>query len=549
MIMISILKKLNSFALCALVLGPLLVLPQSVLAQGSDALTLSIAPSLFDMAAEPGQQWNSQLRVINVNNYELTVYLDVVNFLPNGEGGDGRFVPIEAAETKGQSLAEWFVLPDGPVIVPAGDSVYVPITVTVPFDASPGGHFAAILVGTRPPEGTPEVTRVQTSQVVTSLFFARVAGDIREVGSIREFTTADSILARPEATFELRFENKGNVHLQPQGEIKILNMWGQERGIVPINQNSKFGNVLPESIRKFTFTWEGEWSIADIGRYTAVATLAYGTEARQFTSSKTAFWVIPFKLLLSILAGLALFIYTVTWLVRRYVRSMLTMAGIDVNEYKQVTKRGVIKQVRRPVPLATLRAPLYARVSELLDRLKASASVLARGRVIIHFLYQNRLFVFGVGLIITFVVGLLLYVANARTESRNYEIVYVNADAEIRLSSEEIIYDQLRRERVGAPPKIDDSLPQIRVVNRSGVPGQGAEVRLRLEALGYAVVGLSADVGEEQTRTAIIVPRENEAQALRLSTQLNNALVSTGTDTSTSTEMVVYVGSDIFRKE
>ena len=73
---------------------------------------------------------------------------------------------------------------------------------------------------------------------------------------------------------------------------------GQERGIIPINQASQFGNVLPESIRKFTFTWKGEWSVSDIGRYTAMATLAYGSEERQFASAKTYFWVIPVKLLL-----------------------------------------------------------------------------------------------------------------------------------------------------------------------------------------------------------------------------------------------------------
>ncbi len=303
-----------------------------VYAQAQDSITLSISPTLYDMSAEPGQEWRSNLKVINVNKFDLTVYAEVVNFAPQGEGGDGRFFPVDPTESDGSSLAEWFTITHEAIVIPREKTVEVPFSVKVPDNASPGGHFAAILVGTKPPETTPGQAKLQTAQVVTSLFFAKVAGDVIESGTIREFTTNKSIFSSPEATFTLRFENKGNVHLKPQGDIKIYNMWGEERGAIPINQYTNFGNVLPNSIRKFLLTWKGEWSASDIGRYTAVATLGYGTDEKQFTSSKTIFWVLPIKLLSAIIISWILFFVLVTWLVRVYVKQMLSMAGIGVED-------------------------------------------------------------------------------------------------------------------------------------------------------------------------------------------------------------------------
>ena len=546
--MISISKR-NLNKVGAVLLGLfLLISPISpLLAQGS--LTLSISPSLFDMSADPGQKWQSSLRIININNFDLTVYVDVVNFLPQGEGGDGRFLPVPAEGGEGVTLAEWFTITREAVLVPREQSVEIPFSVMVPEDASPGGHFAAILVGTKPL--VPEVgqARVQTSQMVTSLFFARVTGDVIESGTIREFTTTESFLNSPEATFELRFENKGNVHLQPQGDIRITNMWGEERGVVPINQNSSFGNVLPESIRKFEFAWKGEWSISDMGRYTAVATLAYGSDDRQFSSAIVNFWVIPFKLLFGVLLGLAIFFGIVTWLVKLYVRHMLVMAGIDINEYQKVSKQKNATSARLALrKQAKLHSPMKAGFADLKQRLSLVDTPLEKIKTFFEFATQYRLFFGAVILGFIFLIVVILYVASANTSQRGYEVRYVNSDASVTLTSEEIIYNRLRSERaVESVPK-RSGLPKLKIINRSGVPGTGAETRLQLEAEGYEVVSLEADLESVQAKTVIIYTAANERDALRLSARLNNALASLSEDSGSDDVVSIFVGGDIAKE-
>lgn len=547
--MISTLKrKLNKVALLAVLLVTLLTPLSTVFAQGP-SLTLSISPSLFDMSADPGQEWQSTLRVININDFDLTVYVDVVNFLPQGEGGDGRFVPINSSEDGGNTLAEWFTINREAIVVPREQSVEIPFSVVVPFDASPGGHFAAILVGTKPLAPEAGQARVQTSQMVTSLFFARVTGDVIESGNIREFVTTGTYLNSPEADFELRFENKGNVHLKPQGDIRITNMWGEERGVVPINQNSSFGNVLPESVRKFNFTWKGEWSVADIGRYTAVATLAYGADDRQFASAVTTFWVIPFKLLFGILVGLLIFFGLVTFMVKLYVRHMLQMAGINVVEYKKTARGSTAVAARAALrQKVKLHSPLQAGYLDLAGRLRAVDDNKERLFAFITFAKQYKMF-FGALLLGFLSLAILtIYIISANTAQRGYEVVYVNSDASVTLTSEEIIYNQMRSEQaIESVPK-RSGLPKIKIVNRSGVPGTGATTRLQLEAQGYEVISLEADLESVQAKTVIVYTAANERDALRLSSSLNNALISLSEDSDAQDLVTIFVGGDIAKE-
>ena len=540
---ISILRK-KIYKITLLCVGLFLLFTTAVSAQ--EALTLSISPSLFDMSVSPGQEWRSSLRVINVNKYELTVFIDVVNFLPRGEGGEGQFIPIDTTNAAGATLAEWFIVNREAIVIPPEQTREVPLAVRVPSDASPGGHFAAILVGTKPPTPVAGQAKVQTSQMVTSLFFARVAGDIKEIGSIREFIATDTFLSSPEATFELRFENKGNVHLQPQGEITIKNMWGEVRGVIPINQSTQFGNVLPESIRKFNFSWKGEWSVSDIGRYTALATLAYGTEARQFSSLDTTFWVIPFKLLFGIFLGLAVFAGLVTWLVRLYVRHMLTMAGITVVDHRD-GKTTKLKQNR--IERVSLHHPVTIGFSDLKQRWFIAATWREKVQTLPGFVYRYKLFFIGVSLVVCFMALLVWYIANANTTHRGYEVEYINPDASMKLTSEEIIYNQFKLERVIKAVEVDANLPKLKIINRSGVPGMGAETKLRLEERGYKILSLEADFTSLQTRTVVVYGLDQEREALRLSARLNNAPISTYAEADADNAITVYVGDDIRAEE
>lgn len=406
----------------------------------ADSQSLSVTPPLFQLSIDPGGAWQSVVRVVNNNPYPLTVYARVVNFAPEGEEGRGRFMPLLNHDEDKATLAEWIFVSEGPYVVPPEQTQEIPVLVDVPKDASPGGHFAAILVGTEPPLGSTESLAVLTSQSVASLFFVRVEGDVVENATIREFSILDRSIEYPAAEFSLRFENKGNVHLQPRGNIIITNMWGKTRGMIPINQESHFGNVLPQSIRDFRFSWKGERSLADIGLYKAIVTLGYGEDEVKSTSAAAYFWVIPIKGALITLVVILLFVYAITWMIRRYVRNMLMLAGVDPDE--PAPKHPVSKTIsKRDVKIGsyqTMAAPIQQGALDLRTRLRDTSERLDTLRTIITFIINYKIFFLSLLVVIVGFIVAVRYIGEVSSSSRTYEVTIDQGDTTRTLKSSEI---------------------------------------------------------------------------------------------------------------
>lgn len=400
--------------------------------QSSDRQVMSVTPPLFQISVLPGDIWQSSVKVVNGNPYPLTVYIEVVNFKAVGETGQGRFIPLAETEGSNATFGEWITLNKGPYVIPAEQTQDISFFVEVPKNASPGGHYAALLTSTEPPKDSGEIA-VLTSQVVSSLLFMRVEGDMHEEGTIREFHAVDRFLNVPDVSFSLRFENKGNVHLQPKGNIIITNMWGTERGAIPVNYQTHFGNVLPESIRDFTFAWKSDFKLSDVGRYTAVATLAYGKDEVKSTTSIAHFWIIPIKWTLIVIAVIALFVSLIVLMVKAYVRKMLTLAGVSVIKNKSDNEVILKKDVRSTY--RTVSAPIRHGVIDLRTKLTTAEETMGVITTIIDFIRAYKYFFISVCTLIAIFITVTLYIGRATDTNREYEVT-IDLETPIEMSIE-----------------------------------------------------------------------------------------------------------------
>lgn len=397
--------------------------PYPVNAQDTGKQILSVTPPLFQLSVLPGDVWQSSIKVVNGNPYPLTVYPELVNFSATGEAGQGKFLSIEESGGNNSTLAEWISIPSGPYIIPSEQTKDISFFVEAPKDASPGGHYAAILISTEPPNDDSGFS-VKTSQAVTALLFMRVEGDVNEEGSIREFRAIDSFLDTPEATFSLRFENKGNVHLQPRGNVVITNMWGTERGVIPINYQTHFGNVLPQSIRDFNLTWKSDFSITDIGRYKAIVTLGYGENGIKSASAITYFWVIPVKWTLITIAILATFIALIVIMVKAYIRRMLMLAGVDVSKQRNFENEGIIKtpDVKMKQTYTRVSEPLRSGVLDLRTRLTTAEESVDIVRTVMSFIILYKWFFISICILILIFVSVTTYISKATEADKQYQV-------------------------------------------------------------------------------------------------------------------------------
>ena len=385
---------------------------------------MSVTPPLFQLSINPGDIWQSSVKVVNGNPYPLTVYAELFNFQAVGELGQGKFIPLSEGG-EGVTLAEWINLPKGPYIIPPEQTVNLSFFVEVPENASPGGHYAAIQISTEPPKESGALA-VLTSQVVTSLLFMRVEGDMHESATIREFRALDAFLDEPDAKFSLRFENKGNVHLLPKGDIVITNMWGTERGTIPVNYQTHYGNVLPGTIRDFTFSWKSDFKMTDIGRYKAIATLGYGEDEIKNVSAVAYFWVIPIKWTLIVLTILGIFITLITLMVKAYVRRMLILAGVhvDKNGHREVVEEKV--SPKTPRTLHTYRAvaaPIRDGVLDLRTRLTSAEESLDVITTVWRFMLSYKWFFISISALIAIFVAITLYISHATEQNQDYEVM------------------------------------------------------------------------------------------------------------------------------
>lgn len=549
----------------ALVMFAVFFVPKFSLAQeqAKNALSFTITPPLFQISVSPDDVWQSSLKIVNGNNYDITVYASTLDFDAGGEEGHARFIPILAdKKSNPRSLANWITVSPQGFLIPREQSVKIPFTITVPHDAEPGGHYAAILIGTKPVGARSEGTSISVSSFISSLLLVRVPGDIRESGDIREFTTTKEAYSTPEASFVMRFENKGNVHIQPQGDIKILNMWGKERGVIPINEATDFGNVLPGSTRKYEFSWKGEGSVWEAGRYTAIATLTFGSDAKQNVTRATYFWFVPIVPILLIIGGFVFVMLVIILGVRTYVRRALAIEmlrqGVATSNaaprQSQEAPQGA-SQLRTGILRAVhlLSNPIregFADISSIFLSKKSGTRDASQPGTFFHFFKKYyRAIAFVPLAIIAF--GLMsLYLAAVFSEGKSYEIEVSKSDGQsFKISSERIIKMDL--ERTAKPDaympyeKIPSELsrtPVIDIINMGGEPGQAARAAITLEKEGFTIHDLSS--AKEKLSTTTISYREGmrahaESFARALSVQpefiQNDAL---------QVDLKIHLGSD-----
>ena len=285
---------------------------------------LEIAPPVITLTADPGQTLNTQINLRDISNSPLIVTGTVNDFSAQGEEGNPK-IDVDSAEPSPYSIKTW-VEPLQELNMKSKELQKLPVVINVPNDAAPGGYWGVIRFSAVPPG--IEGTGVSLSASLGSLIFIRVNGEAKESVSIEQFYTSEPGKDTPSSLFEttpldfvVRLKNSGSVHEQPVSRIQVKDMFN--RDVAAVNVNLEQRNVLPGSIRKFTAALDksGLGTTMLFGKYTATITTTYGT-SKQTVTSHVDFWVIPYRLIILIIAALILLFFIVRTLLKNYRRNI-----------------------------------------------------------------------------------------------------------------------------------------------------------------------------------------------------------------------------------
>jgi hypothetical protein len=249
------------------------------------SFAIGVSPPRTELTLAPGESQDVTIKLLNQDDFDIQAVAEIEAFLKNDE--QGFPIPIEMAESDVHNIANWIILPEEPVFVPANGSTAVTFTVAVPEGAEPGGKYASILYSPMPKEDEGDI-KIRTR--VASLVLINVEGDTVVEGNIESFGLPDMINGDEAFYLPVTFVNTGNTHVKPMGWIELINKETGEslKGVatykdeagnevvsdkIPVNQFG--GNVLPDSKRTFKCEWTNNVKSGD---YTAKLTLSYADQ-------------------------------------------------------------------------------------------------------------------------------------------------------------------------------------------------------------------------------------------------------------------------------
>lgn len=269
-----------------------------------------VGPGRAEITVSPGETIVQEITVTNRISADRSFKLEVEDITGTADGSSA--VELTGAERGPYSIRDYISFPTDTFTLDLGERARIPVTITIPADAEPGGFYGSVLVSTDRTGDTPAgVPRSPIIARVGSLFFVTVRGETEIAGQTKSIQTIDGKMWYEEGPINLgiTYENTGSVHVNPYGEITITNMFGEDVGFVELEP----WFVLPKSLRSREINWDREFLL---GRYKATASINRGYDDH-IDEVVTTFWVLPWK----IVTGVFVVIFIIVFGLRAFFRS------------------------------------------------------------------------------------------------------------------------------------------------------------------------------------------------------------------------------------
>lgn len=284
------------------ILAVLVCLPLAVAAQMSASPvpagtpsngSMAVSPARFELEMKPGTETtvvvNLDYRaagdvkepariVASLNDWTLTK--------------DGR-VEFFRANSQPNSASSWLIYSPGEAAVMPGTNHQIRVTISVPADAEPGDHLAALIIEQRPENLKYEQNqrRMVVRYRMASVFYIKVPS-LTKRGIFDELeakSTPDGIVVTP------KLRNEGNSMIRPLGSVKVLDADGkivaEMPGIesIPILAGAELSQsvILNKALAPGNYTVKYRIDFGDGGRATEGVTDLVVKPAPQIASSLT----------------------------------------------------------------------------------------------------------------------------------------------------------------------------------------------------------------------------------------------------------------------
>lgn len=271
-----------------------------------------VGPGRVELAIKPGES--------------VTTFISIANRISDGRVFDLNVEDIAGSDDASQAVVllgdargpytikNYISFPEKSFVLNLGDRARIPVTISIPADAEPGGFYGSVLVSTIRSSDDEETTESARSPIIArigTLFFITVPGKTERSGEVVDFNIKNKKwwYEKGPIDFNIVYENTGSIHLNPYGELRIKNIFNEEVGFMELEP----WFTLPKSLRTREVSWDRELLF---GRYTAVASINRGYDDVVDEVALT-FWVLPWK----IIGGIFLVVFILLFGIKFFFRS------------------------------------------------------------------------------------------------------------------------------------------------------------------------------------------------------------------------------------
>jgi len=316
---------------------------------------VTVSPVFFDLSANPGDSLGNKIRFRNNTTSPLPIKITVQK-LTGDTNGD-----LTLREDKNDPSLSWVKFSSNTFVANPLEWTDIPFTIDIPKDAAYGYYFAISLTQDNNSPIKRTGATITGAAAVPILLNVKKAG-AKINGQLLSVTTDSAFYEYPPVKFSAVFENTGNVHIRPSGNIFIKDWLGRQIAVLDLNPNQ--AAVLPNVRKTFEASWDDGFitnepkmedgqvkldkngksesslkfrfdKILDlrIGRYTATALVVISTDTKDIPfEMQTSFWVFPWKVVLGALLFVAFATVGFYSTLRNFVRRILKIFGIGRKE-------------------------------------------------------------------------------------------------------------------------------------------------------------------------------------------------------------------------
>jgi hypothetical protein len=321
------------------------------LAQTQNNYDVTISPVFFDLTTDPSTTIDKTIKIRNNTTSPIPIKL-LVNKLSGDTNGN-----LTLSKDANDFTLSWIKFQSDTVVLKPLEWTEIPFVIEVPKDAAYGYYWTIALTQDNSSPLAKSGVSLTGAAAVPILLNVKKPG-AKMQGKLVKFASDASVYEYPPVKLSLTFENTGNVHVRPHGNIFIKDTFGRQVGILELNGGQ--GTVLPNSIRAFDSTWDDGFITVEpkivggqpkldkngkvetelkirfdklldlrIGTYTASALIVISTDTRDIPfEAQTSFFVFPWKLVLGVIIFVIFAAVGFYSSFRNFARKILKLLGL-----------------------------------------------------------------------------------------------------------------------------------------------------------------------------------------------------------------------------